>query len=62
MKQALGTSIARRIPAREEAARVLGEGGDAEMTFTLWAHDEGIELAQANCAKFMAAVEEIEDR
>lgn len=32
------------------------------MTFTLWAHDEGIELAQANCAKFMAAVEEIEDR
>lgn len=43
------------------ARKALGVAGDAEMTFTLWAHDEGIELAQANCAKIMAVVKEIED-
>jgi hypothetical protein len=32
------------------------------MTFTFWAHDEDIELAQANCAKIMVATKEIKDR
>lgn len=44
------------------ARNALRVAGDAEMTFTLWAHGEGIELAQANCAKIMAVVEEIEIR
>jgi tetratricopeptide (TPR) repeat protein len=33
---------------------------DAAMEFTLWAHDEGIEVAQANCARIITIVDAIE--
>jgi hypothetical protein len=44
------------------ARNALSVAGDAEMTFTLWAHDEGIELAQANLAKVTAVVKGMEEK
>jgi hypothetical protein len=44
------------------ARKALQIAGDAEMNFTLWAHDEGIEVAQANCARIVAIIEKIERR
>ncbi|WP_430443818.1 hypothetical protein [Sphingorhabdus contaminans] len=42
--------------------RALEIASDAEMGFTLWAHDEGIEVAQANCAAIMGTIDAMESR
>jgi hypothetical protein len=42
------------------ARQALGIAADAEMGFTLWAHDEGIEVAQANIAQIFDAIGTIE--
>jgi tetratricopeptide (TPR) repeat protein len=42
------------------ARKALRIAGDAEMNFTLWAHDEGIEVAQANFAKIMEIIDRID--
>jgi tetratricopeptide (TPR) repeat protein len=44
------------------ARNALQIAGDAELNFTLWAHNEGIEVAQANCARIVAIIDEIECR
>lgn len=44
------------------ARRALGIAADAEMGFTLWAHDDGIEVAQANCARISRIIDEVERR
>lgn len=35
---------------------------DAHMTFTLWGHDDGFEVAQANCERISAIIDVIESR
>ena len=42
------------------ARRALGIAANAEMGFTLWAHDEGIEVAQANIARISGIIDELE--
>jgi hypothetical protein len=44
------------------ARKALRIASDAEVNFTLWAHDEGIETAQANCAQIMAIIKELENQ
>jgi tetratricopeptide (TPR) repeat protein len=41
------------------ARRALRIAGDAEMNFTLWAHDEGIAVAQANIARIVSIIDGI---
>jgi hypothetical protein len=58
--------------AMAELAKIMGDAdmahkalriaGDAELNLTLWAHDEGIEVAQSNCARIVAIIDEIECR
>jgi tetratricopeptide (TPR) repeat protein len=42
------------------ARNALQIAGDAEMNFMLWAHDEGIEVAQANIAKIATIIKGVE--
>ncbi len=44
------------------ARSALDIATDAHLAFTLWAHDEGIEVAQANCARISATIDAIENQ
>lgn len=44
------------------ARRALHIAGCAEVGFTLLAHDEGIEVAQANCARISDIIQAIENK
>lgn len=61
----LSEAMAKKAQITGDAAlarRALGIAADGEMGFTLWAHDEGIEVAQANCARISDIIDEIESR
>lgn len=42
------------------ARRAMGIAANAEMGFTLWTHDKGIEVAQANIARISGIIDELE--
>lgn len=52
--------LARLKGDADMARKALRIAGDAELNFTLWAHDEGIEVAQANIAQIVTIIEDIE--
>jgi hypothetical protein len=61
----LSEAMAQKAEIKGDAAlarQALGIAAEAEMGFTLWAHDEGIEVAQANCARISGIIDEIESR